>query len=205
MLTLGKLGHGQEAYYLDSVASGIEDYYAGEGEAPGRWMGSGCEELGLSGEVEATQLRRVLAAEHPANGEPLVSLRGGRRIPGFDHTFSAPKSVSLLWALSDPATRRVVRECHERAVAAALDYIEREAAFVRRGAGGAEVSHARGVIAAAFPHRSSRAGDPQLHTHVLVANLAQGPDGRYSALHGSHLYRQAKTAATSTRPSCARS
>jgi conjugative relaxase-like TrwC/TraI family protein len=193
VLTLGKLGHGQEAYYLDSVASGIEDYYAGEGEAPGRWMGSGSEELGLSGEVEAAQLRRVLAAEHPASGEPLVSLRGGRRIPGFDLTFSAPKSVSLLWALSDPATRRVVRECHERAVAAALDYVEREAAFVRRGAGGAEVSHARGLIAAAFPHRSSRAGDPQLHTHVLVANLAQGSDGRYSALHGSHLYRQAKT------------
>lgn len=193
MLTLGKLGHGQEAYYLDSVASGIEDYYAGEGEAPGRWIGSGCEELGLSGEVEATQLRRVLAAEHPASGEPLVSLRGGRRIPGFDHTFSAPKSVSLLWGLGDPSTRRIVRECHERAVAAALDYVEREAAFVRRGAGGAEVSHARGMIAAAFPHRSSRAGDPQLHTHVLVANLARGPDGRYSALHGSHLYRQAKT------------
>ncbi len=64
---------------------------------------------------------------------------------------------------------------------------------MRRGAGGAEVSHANGLIAAAFPHRSSRAGDPQLHTHVLVANLAQGPDGRYSALHGSHLYRQAKT------------
>jgi conjugative relaxase-like TrwC/TraI family protein len=193
VLTLGKLGHGQEAYYLDSVASGIEDYYSGEGEAPGRWMGAGCEELGLSGEVEAAQLRRVLAAEHPASGEPLVSLRGGRRIPGFDHTFSAPKSVSLLWALSDPATRRVVRECHERAVAAALDYVEREAAFVRRGAGGTEVSHANGLIAAAFAHRSSRAGDPQLHTHVLVANLAQGPDGRYSALHGSHLYRQAKT------------
>ncbi len=121
MLTLGKLGHGQEAYYLDSVASGIEDYYAGEGEAPGRWMGSGCEKLGLSGEVEAAQLRRILAAEHPASGEPLVSLRGGRRIPGFDLTFSAPKSVSLLWGLGDPATRRAVRECHERAVAAALD------------------------------------------------------------------------------------
>jgi conjugative relaxase-like TrwC/TraI family protein len=193
VLTLGKLGHGQEAYYLDSVASGIEDYYSGEGEAPGRWIGSGCEELGLFGEVESKQLRHILNAEHPDSGEPLVSLRGGRRIPGFDLTFSAPKSVSLHWALSDPATRRVVRECHERAVAAALDYIEREAAFVRRGAGGTEVSHANGVIAAAFPHRSSRAGDPQLHTHVLVANLAQGPDGRYSALHGSHLYRQAKT------------
>ena len=193
MLTLGKLGHGQEAYYLDSVASGIEDYYSGEGEAPGYWTGAGCEELGLSGEVESKHLRHILNAEHPASGEPLVTLRGGRRIPGFDLTFSAPKSVSLLWGLGDPSTRRIVRECHERAVQAALDYVEREAAFVRRGAGGAEVSHANGLIAAAFPHRSSRAGDPQLHTHVLLANLAQGPDGRYSALHGSHLYRQAKT------------
>jgi TrwC relaxase len=51
VLTLGKLGHGQEAYCLDSVASGIEDYYSGDCRAPGGWTGSGCEELGLSGEV----------------------------------------------------------------------------------------------------------------------------------------------------------
>ncbi|MFN8163797.1 MAG: relaxase domain-containing protein [Solirubrobacterales bacterium] len=142
MLTLGKLGHGQERYYLDKIASGIEDYYTGEGEAPGRWIGSGCEELGLSGEVEATQLRRVLAAEHPASGEPLVSLRGGRRIPGFAHTFSAPKSVSLSGAGRQPPAGIMRR--YERAVAAALDYVEREAAFVRRGAGERQVSHASG-------------------------------------------------------------
>ena len=193
VLTIGKLGTGQEAYYLDSVAGGIEDYYAGEGEAPGRWVGSGCGDLNLAGEVQPAKLRRILAAEHPDSGVELAGRRGGLRVPGFDLTFSAPKSVSLLWALGDPETRRVVRECHERAVDAAFGYIEREAARVRRGLGGAQSYRAEGLIGAAFRHRSSRAGDPQLHTHVLIANLAKGPDRRYSALDGTRIYRHAKS------------
>ncbi len=193
VLTIGKLGTGQEAYYLDSVAGGIEDYYGGEGEASGRWVGSGAEGLGLSGEVESTPLRRILTACHPETGLPLASRRGGLRVPGFDLTFSAPKSVSLLWALGEPATRQLVSECHDRAVEASLGYIEREAARVRRGAGGAQTHETEGLIAAAFRHRSSRAGDPQLHTHVLIANLAKGPDGRYSALDGSRIYHHAKS------------
>jgi conjugative relaxase-like TrwC/TraI family protein len=66
--------------------------------------------------------------------------------------------------------------------------------FVRRGKGGARFEHAGGLIAAAYRHRMSRALDPQLHTHVVAANLARGPDGRYTALHHPSLYRAAKTA-----------
>ena len=61
MVTIGKLGKGKESYYLDSIADGADDYYAGEGEAPGRWTGTGAVELELSGEVERAELRAVLS------------------------------------------------------------------------------------------------------------------------------------------------
>ena len=118
------------------------------------------------------------------------------RLPGFDLTFSAPKGVSLLFALGDERTSLLVREAHDRAVAAALGYLEREAGEVRRGRDGVDRLPGGGFVAAGFRHRSSRAGDPQLHTHVLVANMTRGADGRWSALDGRQLYWQAKTAGT---------
>ena len=84
--------------------------------------------------------------------------------------------------------------CHEEAVSAALEYLEEGAVMVRRGEGGKRVERAEGLIAAAYRHRMSRALDPQLHTHVVAANLARGSDGRFTALHGAPLYRAAKTA-----------
>jgi TrwC relaxase len=100
MLTIGKLGAGQERYYLEKVADGAEDYYSGEGEAPGRWSGDGSRELGLEGDVGDDQLRAMLTGHDPATGEPLVATHGACRsqgpVPGFDLTFSAPTSASLL-------------------------------------------------------------------------------------------------------------
>jgi len=84
--------------------------------------------------------------------------------------------------------------CHEQAVTAALGYLEAEAVVVRRGSGGERVERSRGLIAAAYRHRLSRALDPQLHTHVVAANLSLGEDGRFTALWGAPLYRAAKTA-----------
>ncbi|UGS37204.1 hypothetical protein DSM104329_03619 [Capillimicrobium parvum] len=95
---------------------------------------------------------------------------------GFDLTFSAPKSVSVLFAAGGEQVRRAVVDGHEAAVRDALGYLEREAVQVRRGAAGAIKEHAGGLIAGAYRHRTSRAGDPQLHTHVVAANLAQGAD-----------------------------
>ena len=76
----------------------------------------------------------------------------------------------------------------------ALRYVEREAGVTRRGAGGSVAIAGRGLIGAAFRHRTSRAGDPQLHTHVLVANLVLGADGRWGTLDGRRIYAHAKTA-----------
>jgi conjugative relaxase-like TrwC/TraI family protein len=209
MLSLWKLRVGVEDYYLSQVARGLDDYYAGRGEMPGRWLGNAVSGLGLVGEVSADDLRAVLAALAPGtgqtpNGERLRTWKG--RVPGFDLTFSAPKSVSVLYALADPLMRGQVVEAHETAVDEALAWLEREACFVRRGSNnrdayrgnpeefGTRRLRGAGFVAAGFRHRTSRAGDPQLHTHLLVANLTRGPDGRWSALDAQALYRSRRAA-----------
>ena len=195
MLSIGRLAPGAENYYLRAVAKGREEYYTGSGEAPGVWVGRGTARLGLAGSVSSGDLSMVLAGLSP-QGELLSTRRGdpARRVPGLDLTFSAPKSVSLLYALGDEQTARTVRDLHADAVNDALGYLERRALRVRRGAGGAERLCAEGFVAAAFLHRTSRSGDPQLHTHVLVANVAFGDDGTWSAPYARLVYHHARTA-----------
>ena len=195
MLSIGNLGLGQQRYYEQQVAHGRDDYYSGRGEAPGEWTGAGAGELGLTGQVSAAQFNALLEGRDPR--APESRLRAGVSEPtiaAFDLTFSAPKSVSVLFAVAPAEVSAALVEAHEEAVRAALGYLEETAVFVRRGAGGARFEHAGGLIAAAYRHRMSRALDPQLHTHVVAANLARGEDGRYTALHHPSLYRAARTA-----------
>jgi conjugative relaxase-like TrwC/TraI family protein len=197
MLSIGKLGTGQERYYLEKVAEGAEDYYSGEGEAEGQWLGDAAAELGLEGAVEPDQLTAMLTGRNPVTGEPLTGMQGvpsKGAVPGFDLTFSAPKSVSMLWALGNEAEQAAVLQAHERAVDAALGYLQREACWTRRGAGGKEFVPGNGFLGAAYRHRSSRAGDMQLHTHNLIANATKGPDGKWTRLYHPAIYNHAKTA-----------
>src|SRR4051794_5667736 len=196
MLSLGKLAAGPDAgrYYEEAVARGREDYYAGEGEAPGQWVGAGAATLGLQGTVDNGQVRQLLAGEDPATGVLLGRRITEGRVAGFDVTFKAPKSVGILFGIGDPEIAGVLRECHEAAVADAIGYLEREACQARRGKDGLVQVRGRGFVAAAFGHRTSRAGDPLLHTHVVVANRVQGPDGRWTALDARPLFRHGKTA-----------
>jgi conjugative relaxase-like TrwC/TraI family protein len=184
---------GRADYYLTAVARGgerVEGYYLARGEEPGRWLGTGAEQLGLSGEVTAGQLRPVLDARHPDTGQQLAR-HPARKVPGFDHTLRAP----LLWALSDRDTAAEVVAAHDAAVDVAIGYLQRAAGFTRRGAGGAETLKVDGFVAAAFRHRTSRADDPLLHTHVLVANLARTTDdGVWRTLDSRRLFAHAKTA-----------
>src|SRR5215207_5103817 len=137
MLSLWKLRVGAEHYYLSQVAKGLDDYYSGRGEMPGRWLGAAASGLGLgAGEVTVEALRAVLAGLAPdtgmtPNGQRLKTWKG--RVPGFDLTFSAPKSVSVLYGLGDPLVAGQVVEATDAAVEAALAWLEREACFVRRG------------------------------------------------------------------------
>jgi conjugative relaxase-like TrwC/TraI family protein len=195
MLSIGKMVAGSGEYYIATVAHGREEYYAGSGESPGFWLGEGAQRLGLEGAVDPDDLRLILAGLSP-QGEILTAGRvdDAKRVAGFDLTWSAPKSVSLLFGLSDPAVSAIVRGVHEDAVDQALGYLERNALGVRRGAGGQHSVGAEGLVAAAFTHRTSRAGDPQLHTHVLVANVAKGIDGIWSAPDARLLYHHSRTA-----------
>ena len=198
MLSIGKLGADQVGYYERQVAKGRDDYYSGRGEAPGEWTGRGAQALGLEGVVAAAQFNALMAGINPADPELAAPLRSSENkkqsVVGYDLTFSAPKSVSVLFAAADEETAGQLIGAHEAAVRAALDYLEDEAVRVRRGRGGARVEAAEGVVAAAYRHRMSRALDPQLHTHVVCANVARGPDGQWTALHGRELYTHAKTA-----------
>lgn len=192
MLSIAKLSGSPSvaAYYLDVIANGRDDYYLAAGEAPGQWMGSAAPLLGLSGPVDPDAFRAVLNGRHPDTGERLAA----RRVQGFDLTLSAPKSVSVLWGLGDRHVASEVLAAHDAATAAAVRYFEEEGCVVRRGRGGMTRHRGGGLVTAAFRHRTSREGDPNLHTHLVTANMTIGPDGRWSALHTSDIYRHGRTA-----------
>jgi conjugative relaxase-like TrwC/TraI family protein len=198
MLSRGKVTPSTVAYYTDRVARGVEDYYAGRGEAEGQWLGAGATAAGVSGTVTGDQLRRLFDARHPdtgaALGETYVVPDGRQRVSGWDLTFSAPKSVSALWAVAGGEVGMEVRDAHAAAVRSAIAYLEEHGAFSRTGKAGVRQVDTHGLVAAAFVHRTSRSGDPQLHTHVLVSNRVQCLDGAWRALDGKALHRQLKPA-----------
>jgi hypothetical protein len=166
----------------------------GLGRGPGYWLGGGSDDLGLEGRVLERELTPLLEGRDRATGEALAARHHKARVSGFDLTFRAPKSVSLLHALGPKEASNEVVDAHDSAVLAALDYLERHASEGRRGTDGVDPIGSSGFVAAAFRHRTSRAGDPLLHTHVLVANLIHCWDDKWSALDGRLLYNQAKTA-----------
>ncbi len=194
MLSIGKLTVEQSRYYERQVAQGRDDYYSGRGESPGRWTGAGAENLRLGGRVDDEGFMVLMEGRDPETGERLKRVGGRSRVAAFDLTFSAPKSVSVLFAVGEPVLAGALVEAHESAVDAALGYLEREACRVRRGRGGAERQVGDGFVAAAYRHRMSRAEDPQLHTHVVAANMARGGDGRWTALDATPIYQHAKAA-----------
>src|SRR6202007_3247970 len=115
VLTIGKIGKAkaQQEYYEESVAKSREDYYAGSGEAPGEFFGAGSRARGLSGQSNMEQLKRLFAGQDPATGEQLRSMEGNVQVHGLALTFSAPKSVSVLYALGDPDLQANIVAAHE--------------------------------------------------------------------------------------------
>jgi conjugative relaxase-like TrwC/TraI family protein len=196
MLSVAKLARGREEYYLATVASGREGA-GGLIEPDGRWLGQAAASLGLAGSVEGPDLRALLAGIDPVSGEVLSTRHAQVRVAAYDCTYSTPKSVSVLHALGAEDVRAQIRAGHEQAAEAALGYLERRGARVCRVLAWGEAASslpAGGFVAASFLHRASRAPDPHLHSHVLVANLAPGPDGRWSALDARGLYLELRTA-----------
>ena len=169
MLVIKPVSAGRERYWLD-------------GPGAGHWQGVGAGALGLEGDVGRRALRDVLA------GEPLGRVSARRR-GGFDLIIATPKSVSLLAALAEPAAAAAIVAAHEAAILDTLGYLERHGAMARRSEGGRRtLVAAEGLVAAVFRHRDNRAGQPHLHSHVVVANLA-ACGGRWSSLDSRALFR----------------
>ena len=149
--------------------------------------------------------RELFAAEHgrPPRIRELAgaiakhSRPGPQSVAGYDLTFSPVKSVSTLWAVADPQTARQIERAHQAAVHDALRFLEQHALFTREGPQGIRQVNVRGLVTAAFTHRDSRAGDPDLHTHVAVANNVQTLDGRWLSIDGRVLFK-ATVAASET-------
>jgi conjugative relaxase-like TrwC/TraI family protein len=135
---------------------------------------------------------RELAGQIAKDSRPRTQTVGG-----YDLTFSPVKSVSTLWAIAEPAVAAVIEQAHQAAVKDALAFIEKHALFTRTGPQGIRQVNVRGLVAAAFTHRDSRAGDPDLHTHVAVANKVQTLDGRWLSIDGRVLFK-ANVAASET-------
>jgi conjugative relaxase-like TrwC/TraI family protein len=180
---------------------GQDDYYLRDGEPPGGWAGEGAARLSLAGPVSKSEFEAALKGIDPKTGERLAAL-GGRlqdHAAGWDMTFSAPKSVSVLWALSEQRDRMTIETAQRAAVATATRYLERTAASARRGKGGATREPTAGLLMATFDHHTSRELDPQLHSHVFIFNLAPRKDGTWGAIVSHELYKAQKRAGAEYR------
>jgi conjugative relaxase-like TrwC/TraI family protein len=165
-------------YYTEHLPS----YYLDGDEPPGRWWGRGAALLGLSGDVDAEAFLALMAGLDPATGGDLGRRFGEGSVRGYDATFSAPKSVSVLFGVGDAEVRRQVVEAHEDAVTAVLGWVEDHAHTRMRRRHHVVTVDADGIVVGVFRQHTSRKLDPQLHTHAVIANRVKAPDGRWLAL-----------------------
>ncbi|MGE0304736.1 MAG: MobF family relaxase, partial [Acidimicrobiia bacterium] len=176
-------------YYVD----GLPSYYLDADEPAGVWSGHGASVLGLSGTVDPEEFVAVMSGLHPVTGQHLGRRFGDESVRGFDVTCSAPKSVSVLFAVGNDTTRAEVLGAHDAAVAALIGWIEAHAHTRFRTMGVVGVFDAEGIMAASFRQHTSRVLDPQLHTHVVIPNRVLAPDGRWLALDARTLKLDQRT------------
>ena len=182
------------AHYYNEISN---DYYSKDEQEKenGKWIGSGAERQGLSGPSTREELQLALSGSF---GNKAVQNAGmANRQIGWDMTLSAPKSVSLAWAFADPELRAKIEAAHQKAVEAVFRYMEPNI-HTRRGSGGTIKEQAH-TFAVSFTHYTSRANDPQLHTHIVLPNLAWREDGTVGTIEsktcydyrmaGGHLYQ----------------
>ncbi len=179
------------------------DYYLTPGgeptQAPGRWLASPetLARLGIEGSaVDGEDFVALMDGRHPQTGRWLrPEGAGGGRGGGIDLTFSAPKSVSAVWALGADSQRRDMEAAHAAAVQESMNYLTETVPTVRRRYGGQVVEEpARELVAAEYLHTTARgvidgdAPDPQLHSHVVVTNAVRD-DGRIVAVTSRPIFR----------------
>lgn len=199
LATLGRShseGRDEVAYYTDNGAGEANGVWwtrgPGSGGGPGR-PGNPFRLCPDGGDVDGRVLRDLAAGRDPGSLEPLVRASGnGRRSVGYDLQFAAPKSVSVLAAFAGPEERARILAVHDRAVRRALDYAHATGLIVTRtGAQGRERAPAAGVSAAVYRHFTSRAQDPQLHSHAVLLNLCVRSDGSTGGIDNRAILRRA--------------
>src|SRR5713101_10049337 len=196
MLTISKaLSAGQaRTYHAREFVSETQNYWSREAQVHSEWQGRLAEEWGLRGSVGAEEFARLSEGQHPESGAQLVKHQPARTYEneyvkeitsvehraGWDATFSAPKSVSIT-ALVGGDIR--VREAHRESVRVALGELER---YIEARIGGNHPAETTGkMVATKFEHDSARPVNgysaPQLHTHVVIFNITETPDGKAHA------------------------
>ncbi|SEF12003.1 conjugative relaxase domain-containing protein, TrwC/TraI family [Arthrobacter alpinus] len=200
----------------DGQIKGVRDltaYYTDSGDPAGKWFGAGLAGLSLNAgdRVEKFQAKRLFQdSKDPLTGELLgrsqikaTTAPEGAQSPsgqtvkktreavaGFDITFSVPKSVSVLWAISTPEVQAKLLAAHRQAMAESLAWLEENVIQTRTGHGGVAKVEVTGLIGSSFDHWDSRAGDPQLHTHAVIANRVQRvSDGQWATLDSYTLHK----------------
>ena len=212
MLTLAKLHADSVAYYESTVDSqaGIEGYYSEDGRQPARaWIAGATDsavavmetDLGVSAGsvVDGKDVRRWFNEAVAPSGSKLAPRLKSNSVLGFDMTFCAPKSASMLWGLTDdPGVRDAVNDAHEKAVAQALRYLETHASYTRIATPGNNnekiIEKMLGLSGVRYEHRTSRSGDPHMHSHVLLNNKQLCADGKFRSLDGVSLYHETRAA-----------
>ncbi|MET0714338.1 MAG: MobF family relaxase [Mycetocola sp.] len=199
-----------------SPSTPLTRYYNAHGTPPGRWMGAGLAGLTRGSIAEGdvvteSQLQLLIGSgrnpetgeqlgrAYPVYGTPADPASSGvvdgrhRAVVAYDFTFSIPKSASVLWGIADATTQARIAEAHHSAVAEVIAYMEREVAATRTGVSASDGAIAqvdvKGLVATAFDHFDSRAGDPHLHTHVVISNKVQTVlDGKWRSLDGRPMH-----------------
>lgn len=198
----------QEALYAEQAAPHIHPDYAGvtpftlrveEEVSRHRRMHDGAE----PSTAEMKEIRFRVGAQmfrdergiEPSNAQLVQFVAQNSKAPqkaiaGYDLVFTPPKSVSIAWGLGDEQLRRGIESAHERAIQDVIRHLEKNVVMTRRGRNGVrQIDTAGGVIGTKFRHWDSRAGDPNLHDHVVIANRVRGVDGQWSSIDGRMLYQ----------------
>lgn len=209
VLSIAKIGVAHAEYYTSEAALGAVSYYADGGDHAGVWVSVGGWGMTAGSAVTADDLRAALSARDPLTNQVL----GRKYEPGgtyrdalgierlrrpssaYDLTYSVPKSISAAWAIADAGTRRQIRAAYDASVEAIVAYMAANAVMSRKGTNGVEaIDVPDGAAVARFDHYTSRAGDPQLHSHLLVMNRVLCSDGKWRTLDGRFIYRHLQAA-----------
>lgn len=208
MLSITPCGKNAVLYFLNKAST---SYYSEGGEPAGQWWGKGAQTLKLSGEVTKESFSRLFFGFDPAlpygvkklrqtaGADPVTyTKRDGtiaQREPcyAWDLCFSAPKSVSIVWAIAPENIRKQIEAFHRQAISGSLQYLQEHAAFCRRGKGGV-IQEKTDLVIAQFLHGTSRAQDPQLHTHCILMNVGVRADGTTGAIESKPFYEHLKRA-----------